>query len=424
MRGVLHCCVPVALLLCVAWAAPHEGHDHDHDHDHSHMHHGKDEAHPHHGDAHALCHKLSPHNADFAFALYKKLNALPDAGSKNVFFSPVGISLALSMLALGAKGETHSQLYSTLGYSGLTPAEVNEGYEHMLHMLGHAQGNMQLEAGGALAIRDGFKVLDKFLEDAKHYFESETFSVDFSKPDVAAAEINKFIAKKTNNKINDMVSSLDPDTLIMLISYVHFRGKWQKHFDAKVTRKADFHVDDKTKVTVDMMQRTGRYDFYEDSDNFTTVLMLPYKGNASMMIVLPDEGKMKEVEAMISKEHLTNWHNNLFRSSVDVFLPKFSISADYPLKDILSEMGMVDAFTDAADFSAMAEEKVKVSKVAHKAVLSVDEKGTEAAAVTTIEIMPMSLPNIINLNRPFLVFILEDSTKSILFMGKVTNPAA
>lgn len=230
MRGVLCCCVTIALLLAGAWAAPqggHEGHDHGpHEADHHHhLHHGKDEPHPHHGDADAQCHKLMAHNADFAFSLYKKLNALPDSASKNIFFSPVGVSLALSMLAMGAKGETLSQLYSTLGYSSLTPAEVNEGYEHMLHMLGHSQEHMQLAAGGALAVRSEFKVLEKFLEDAKHYYGSEAFSVDFTKPDVAMQEINNFIAKKTNNKITDMVSSLDPDTLMVLMSYVHFRGR-------------------------------------------------------------------------------------------------------------------------------------------------------------------------------------------------------
>ncbi|KAL2081793.1 hypothetical protein ACEWY4_021611 [Coilia grayii] len=425
MRGTIHCCVTLGLLLSMAWAAPqgHKGQGKGHEHDHHQ--HGKDEAHPHHEGEDSKCHKLMEPNADFAFALYKKLNALPDSQSKNVFFSPVSVSMALSLLALGARDETLSQLYATLGYTSLTPAEINEGYEHMIHMLGHGRGQLQLDVGSALAIREGFQILDKFLEDAKHYFESEAFTVDFSKPEVAAEEINKYIARKTHNKITDMVSGLDPDTLMMLVSYVHFRGKWEKHFDDKLTHKADFHVDENTKVTVDMMQRMGRYDLYEDQDNFTTVLMLPYRGNASMMIVLPDEGKMSEVEASICKHHLQHWHNSLFRRSVDVFLPKFSISAHYPLKDVLTEMGIVNAFSDAADFSGISDKaKVKVSKVSHKAVLSVDERGTEAAAATTIELMPMSMPSIIRLDRPFLVFILEDSTKSILFMGKITNPTA
>lgn len=427
MWGKIYYCAIAALLVATAWAAPHEGHEgHDHgghtaDH-HHHLHHGKDEPHPSH-DGDDACHLLAPHNADFAFSLYKKLAFHPDAQGKNIFFSPVGIAMALSMLAVGAKGSTHSQIYSTLGYSKLQADQVNEGYEHLIHMLGHSQDAMQLEAGAGVAIREGFKVVDKFLKDVQHYYNSEAFSVDFSKPEIAAEEINKFIAKKTHDKITSMVKDLSPDTVMMLINYMYFRGKWDKPFDAQLTHKADFQVDKDTTVQVDMMKRTGRYDIYQDVANHTTVMMVPYKGNTSMMIVLPDDGKMKEVEEYICRHHLKSWHEKLFRSSVDLFMPKFSISATSKLKPILEDMGVTDAFGDAADFSGMTEEvKVKVSQVVHQAVISVDEKGTEAAAVTTIEIMPMSLPDTVMLNRPFLVMIVEDSTKSILFMGKITNP--
>ena len=420
----MYYCAISALLVATAWAAPHEGHDHgshtaDH---HHHLHHGKDEPHPSHNGVDA-CHLLAPHNADFAFSLYKKLAFHPDAQGKNIFFSPVGVSMALSMLAVGAKGSTLSQIYSSLGYSGLQAQQVNEGYEHLIHMLGHSQDAMQLEAGAGVAIREGFKVVDQFLKDVQHYYNSEAFSVDFSKPEIAAEEINKFIAKKTNDKITNMVKDLDSSLVMMLINYMYFRGKWDKPFDAQMTHKADFKVDKDTTVQVDMMKRTGRYDIYQDPVNQTTVMMVPYKGNTSMMIVLPDDEKMKEVEESICRHHLKNWHDKLFRSSVDLFMPKFSISATSKLNEILKDMGVTDAFSDTADFSGMTGEvKVKVSQVVHQAVLSVDEKGTEAAAATTIEIMPMSLPDTVMLNRPFLVLIVEDSTKSILFMGKITNP--
>ncbi|XP_051951362.1 alpha-1-antitrypsin homolog [Xyrauchen texanus] len=426
MWGNMYYCVIAALLVVTAWTAPHDGHDghkhgdHSADH-HHHLHHGKDEPHPkHEGDD--ACHLLAPHNADFAFALYKKLALNPDAQGKNIFFSPVGIAMALSMLAVGAKGNTHSQIYSMLGYSGLQEQQVNEGYEHLIHMLGHSQDHMQLEAGAGVAVREGFKVVDKFLKDVHHFYNSEAFSVDFSKPEIAAQEINKFIAKKTHDKITNMVKDLNPDTVMMLINYMFFRGKWDKPFDVALTHKADFNVDKDTKVQVDMMKRTGRYDIYQDHDNHTTVMMIPYKGNTSMMIILPDEGKMKEVEDFICRHHIKKWHDKLFRSSVDLFMPKFSISATSKLKTTLQDMGMVDVFGDNADLSGITDVKVKVSQVVHKAVLSVDEKGTEAAATTTIEIMPMSLPDSVNLNRPFMLLIVDDNTKSILFMGKIANP--
>ncbi|KAG7461164.1 hypothetical protein MATL_G00207150 [Megalops atlanticus] len=427
MRGFLYCLL-ASLLLSVARPLPHphvadhEGHTEEHFH---HLHHGKDESHPDHSQVEEICHKLSSPNADFAFALYKHLNAKAEAESKNVFFSPLGISTALSLLSMGAKGDTHKQLFQVLGYSDLTSAQVSEAYEHLQHMLGHSQGALQLDTGSTLVLQEGFKPTQKYLEDAKHYFQAEGFTVDFKKQDLAIQEINKYIAKKTHDKIPEVMTSVESDTLLVLLNYIFFRGKWEKPFDPKDTHKADFHVDDTTKVTVDMMMRTGLFEYYYDRNNHTEVLMLPYQGNASMMILLPSKGKIKHVESIISKEYIRHWHKSLFGSSVDVFMPKFSASGSYSLKEVLTEMGVVAAFSDSADLSGISEEVgLKVSKVSHKAVLNVDERGTEAAAATTIEIVPESLPDRFVLDRPFLLLIVEESTRSILFMGKVVNPTA
>ncbi|XP_068564766.1 alpha-1-antitrypsin homolog [Cebidichthys violaceus] len=443
MRGIFASCALSALLLAAAWADHqhhHHGAGHNHDgagHSHDGAGHSHDGAgHSHDGAGHShdgaghnheggmSCHKLSPPNADFGFALYKSLSANAAAG-KNIFFSPLGISTALSMLSTGAKGETHRQMFSSLGYSAFNQTEVNEAYEHLFHMVEDSQGDQNLNVGNAVALRSGFSPLEMFLKDVKHYYSAHVFNVDFTKSEEAAAEINAYIAGKTQDKIKDLVKDLDAEMAMVLINYVYFRGRWVKPFNGNHTQKADFNVDETTKVQVDMMKRTGRYDFYQDVDNHTTVILLPYHGNTSMMIVLPDEGKMKEVEGYICKEHIRHWHDSVFRSSVDLFLPKFSISADATLDSTLKEMGIVDAFTDNADFSGISDEvKLKVSKVSHKAMLSVDETGTEAAATTSIEVMPMSMPEVMKLNRPFMVFILEHSTKSILFMGKINNPTA
>ncbi|XP_030577401.1 alpha-1-antitrypsin homolog [Archocentrus centrarchus] len=406
MRTIFASCALVALLLAVALA--------DHHHHHSSAHSSED---------HLSCRKLSRPNADFAFALYKNLNAKATPG-KNIFYSPLGISTALSMLSSGARGETHSQLFSSLGYSTFNQTQVNEGYEHLFHMLGQSQAQQQLDVGNAAAVRSGFSPLEEFRNDLKRYYSGEIFQVDFTKPDEAAAEINRHIASKTQDKIKDMVKDLDPEMAMVLINYVYFRGQWEKPFDGNFTHQEDFHVDENTRVQVDMMKRSGRYDFFEDDKNHAIVFLLPYRGNTSMMIVLPNEGKMKEVEDNICKDHLRHWHDSLYRTSVNVGMPKFSISAEASLDDTLKEIGITDAFGEQADFSGMSDVKLKVSKVSHKAVLSVDETGTEAAAATTVEVMPMSMPKVVTLNRPFMVFILEHSTKSILFMGKINNPTA
>ncbi|KAM4521919.1 alpha-1-antitrypsin homolog [Odontesthes bonariensis] len=406
MRGIFASCALAAFLLAVALADHHHGHDHSHE------------------DEEMACHRLVSPNADFAFALYKNLNAKAAAG-KNIFYSPLGISTALSMLSVGARGETQSQIFNSLGYSGLSQTQVNEAYEHLLHMLGHSQENQQLDVGDIVAVRTGFNPMEEFLKDMKKHYSGETINVNFAEPDKAAADINSHIASKTQDKIKDLVKDLDPAMAMVLINYVYFRGQWVKPFDANLTTKEEFNVDESTKVQVDMMKKMGRFDYYQDNDNHTTVLMLPYKGNTSMMIVLPDEGKMSEVEGYINKGYISHWHDSLYKNSVNLFMPKFSISADASLDETLKELGVTDAFGDNADLSGMSEEiKLKVSKVSHKAVLSVDETGTEAAAGTTLEIMPMSMPDVVTLNRPFMVFIMEHSTKSFLFMGKINDPTA
>ncbi|KAG7508449.1 alpha-1-antitrypsin-like [Solea senegalensis] len=414
MRGIFARCALAALLLAVTLAHDHHP-DHSHDHDHTHDHSAV---------SGLTCHKLANPHADFGFALYKSLNANAASG-KNIFFSPLGIATALSMMSTGAHGTTQSQLFATLGFSSYSQDQINKAYHHLLSMLGEAKEYRQLDVGNAVAVRDGFSPLQSFLQNAMHYYKGASFNVDFKKVEEATAEINRYIATKTQDKIKDMVKDLDPDMAMVLINYVFFRGQWEKPFNPNQTHKTHFHVDQTTKVEVDMMRRTGRYDFYQDYDNHTTVIRLPYKGNTSMLIVLPDEGKMNEVESFINKDYVRHWHDKLVKNSLSLHLPKFSIKADASLGETLNELGITEAFSDQADFSGISTEvKLKLSKVSHQAVLSVDETGTEAAAGTTLEIMPMSLPETVELNRPFMVFILEHSTRSILFMGKINNPTS
>ncbi|CAJ1077271.1 alpha-1-antitrypsin homolog isoform X1 [Xyrichtys novacula] len=398
--GTFSRCALLALLVAAAWA----------DHHHSEHSHTED-------------HKLSSPNADFAFALYKSLNAKTDAG-KNIFYSPLGISTVLSMVSAGARGETHSQLFSGLGYSALNQSQVDEAYKHLFEIHGKSDEDLQLDVGNAAAVRSGFSPREKFLNDVRQSYSGEIFSIDFNNPTQAAAEINGFIANKTHDKIRDMVKDLDSLTAMVLINYVYFKGMWKNPFNSIMTRKMDFNVDKTTKVKVDMMDRTGTYSTYWDRGNHTTVVMLPYKGNCSMMIVLPDEDKMKEVEGYINKDYIRHWRDSVSMEYIMLHLPKFSVSVDAPLESTLKEMGITDAFEDKADFSGISDMKLKISKASHKAMISVTEMGTEAAAVSIIELIPYSMPQSVIIDRPFLVFILENFTGSILFMGKISNPTA
>uniref|UniRef100_A0A3Q3FGG3 Serpin domain-containing protein n=1 Tax=Labrus bergylta TaxID=56723 RepID=A0A3Q3FGG3_9LABR len=257
--------------------------------------------------------KLSSPNADFAFALYKSLNAEAAPG-KNIFYSPFGISTALSMVSAGARGETHSQLFSSLGYSAFNQTQVNEAYKHLFDIHGRSQKNLQLDVGNAAAVRSGFSPLEKFLNDVKQFYQGEIFNVNHNNLSEAAAEINRFIANKTQDMIKDMVKDLDPDMAMVLINYVYFKGMWEKPFNSDMTREHDFQVDKTTKVKVDMMTRTGNYKAHWDQENHTTVVMLPYKGKASMMIILPDKDKMKEVEGYITKDYIRHLKDSIHMS--------------------------------------------------------------------------------------------------------------
>lgn len=221
MRVVTAGCLLAALLLAVASANDVDHNDHDHDHPGHHHHHQHG---PKGHDGEAICHLLSTANADFGFTLYKHLNAKSDA-KKNIFFSPLGISTALSVLAKGARGDTRSQLFSSLGYSTFNQSQVDEAYKHLFHMFMHKKGNQELLLGNAAAVQKTFSPLKTYMTDIKDYYSADVFDVDFSKPADAAAEINKFIARNTGDMIKDQVKDLDPDTAMVLINYIFFKGR-------------------------------------------------------------------------------------------------------------------------------------------------------------------------------------------------------
>lgn len=218
MRGIIASCMLAALLLAVASADHHHHHNHDHHDHHNHQHGPKGH------DGEDICHLLSNGNADFGIALFKQLNAKSEAG-KNIFFSPLGISSALSMLTKGARGDTHSQLFSTLGYGTFNQSQVDEAYMHLFHMFKRDKGNQELRLGNAAAVDKTFNPLKTYMTDIKEHYSAEVFDVDFKNSAEAIAEINKYIADNTGNLIKDQVKDLDPDTAMVLINYIFFKGR-------------------------------------------------------------------------------------------------------------------------------------------------------------------------------------------------------
>ncbi|KAJ8262916.1 hypothetical protein COCON_G00153730 [Conger conger] len=372
------------------------------------------------------CLKIFQENLDFAFRLYKHISAHPDSQSKNVFFSPLSVSVALAALSVGARGKTHQQLFEGLGFNSteITTEEVNQAFQHIHHNL-NEKTDVDLSLGNALFIGQDFKPRPEFLESMKRYYESEGFSTDFSKPEEAKEQINKYVNEKTKGKISELVQDVDPQVVMYLINYIYFKGKWEIPFDPKATKEHDFHVDDKTTVSVPMMHKQEYFHVYHDEDISTHVLQLHYNESVSMMLVLPEKG-LQGLEEVVCKNHLKKWMTSVEKKKYHVYVPKLSLKTSYQLKEILSEMGITDIFGDTADLTGISEGgKLAVSKVMQKATLDVDEAGATAAAGTGIEMMPTSVqfPKSLKFDHPFMVFVLNRETRSILFMGKIVNPA-
>ncbi|KAJ8262918.1 hypothetical protein COCON_G00153750 [Conger conger] len=413
MRVLLSLCAALVLLWSTVQCRP--GHDHSH--------HGNNDVSI---SANGSL-KIYQENLDFAFRLYKHISAQPDSQSKNVFFSPLSVSVALAALSVGARGKTHEQLFEGLGFNSteITTEEVNQAFQHIHHNLNEKTG-IDLSLGNALFIGQNFKPRPEFLESMKRYYESEGFSTDFSKPEEAKEQINKYVNEKTKGKITDLVQDVDPLTVMYIINYIYFKGKWEIPFDPKATKEHDFHVDDKTTVSVPMMYEEGGFYIYHDEGISTHVLQLHYNESVSMMLVLPEKG-LQGLEEVVCKNHLKKWIGSVEKKKYQVFVPKLSLKTSYQLEKILSEMGITDIFGDTADLTGISETTdLYVSKVMHKASLDVDEAGATAAAVTGVEVSERTLPSpvrILKFDHPFMVFLLSRETKSILFMGKIVNPA-
>ncbi|XP_047652631.1 alpha-1-antitrypsin [Phacochoerus africanus] len=371
----------------------------------------------------AACHRIAPNLADFAFSLYRQVAR--QSNSSNIFLSPVSIATAFAMLSLGTKGATHAEILEGLQFN-LTEkaeAEIHKGFQHLLHTLNQPDNQLQLTTGNGLFVDEKAKLVPKFLEDVKNLYHSEAFSINFRDPEEAKKRINDYVEKGSQGKIVDLVDELDKDTVFALVNYIFFKGKWEKPFEEEQTTEEDFHVDEETTVKVPMMNRLGMFDLHHCDKLSSWVLLMDYVGNATAFFILPDQGKLHQLEDMLTKEILAKFLEKRYPSSANLHLPKLTISGTYDLKSLLGNLGITKVFSDEADLSGVTEEQpLKLSKALHRAVLTIDEKGTEATGATILEAIPMSIPPNVKFNKPFLFLIYDTKTKAVLFMGKVMNP--
>nr|XP_048287166.1 serine protease inhibitor A3N-like [Myodes glareolus] len=372
--------------------------------------------------------RMTSSNNDFAFSLYKELVLKnPD---KNIVFSPFSISTALAVLSLGARSKTLEEILEGLkfNFSKASEADIHQDFGHLLHMLSQPGDQVQISTGSAMFVEKRLQMLTEFKEKARAFYQAEASMTDFQQPHEAVKLINDYVRKQTQGKIKDLISDLDKDALMVLVNYIYFKGKWKFPFDPRDTFESEFHLDKDRSVKVPMMNIENlTTPYFRDEELSCTVVELKYTGNASALFILPDQGRMQQVEASLQPETLRKWRDSLRHRKIDeLSLPKFSISTDYSLQDILPQLGIRKVFSTQADLSGITGSKdLRVSQVVHKAVLDVAEKGTEAAAATGVKWIPCCAKYIsvsVRFNRPFLMFVSEANTQMTLFLAKISNP--
>uniref|UniRef100_A0A8C6FK05 Serpin domain-containing protein n=1 Tax=Moschus moschiferus TaxID=68415 RepID=A0A8C6FK05_MOSMO len=369
-------------------------------------------------------HTLASSNTDFAFSLYKQL-ALENP-NKNVIFSPLSVSIALGFLSLGARGSTLTEILEGLKFNltEIQKTEIHQGFQHLLQTLNRPSNQLQLSVGNAMFVQEELKLLDKFIEDAQVLYSSEAFSTNFRDPEAAKSLINDYVKNKTQGKIEELFKHLSPRTVLVLVNYIYFKAQWKTRFDPKDTEQAEFHVSENKTVEVPMMTLDLKTPYFRDEELGCTLVELTYTSNDSALFILPDKGKMQDLEAKLIPETLTRWQESLYPSRIhELYLPKFSIKSNYELKDILSQLGIRKMFADADLSGLTGAGNLVVSQVVHGAALDVDEEGTEGAAATGIGIEKLAFSRTtVHFDRPFLIAVVLKDTQSIIFLGKVTNP--
>uniref|UniRef100_A0A2K6LKD0 Alpha-1-antitrypsin n=3 Tax=Rhinopithecus bieti TaxID=61621 RepID=A0A2K6LKD0_RHIBE len=367
-------------------------------------------------------------NTNFAFHLYRRL--VLETPSQNVFFSPVSVSTSLAMLSLGAHSVTKTQILEGLGFNLTHTPEsaIHQGFQHLVHSLTVPSKDLALKMGSALFVKKELQLQANFLGNVKRLYEAEVFSTDFSNPSIAQVKINSYVKKKTQGKVVDIIQGLDLLTAMVLVNHIFFKAKWEKPFYPAYTRKNfPFLVGKQVTVHVPMMHQKEQFAFGMDTELNCFVLQMDYKGDAVAFFVLPSKGKMRQLEQALSARTLRKWSHSLQKRWIEVFIPKFSISASYNLETILPKMGIQNAFDENADFSGITKrDSLQLSKATHKAVLDVSEEGTGATAATATKFIVRSKDGpsylTVSFNRTFLIMITNKATDSILFLGKVENP--
>lgn len=355
----------------------------------------------------------------FGFKLFGELQG--QSPQENLFISPLSVSMALGMTLNGAAGETYEAMRQALEKSDLSEKEINEAYRDLIDLLVNLDPKVVFQIANSIWYREGFSVEQTFLDVNKTYFDAEVRELDFGAPS-AVDVINGWIDSKTKGKIKKVIEEIGPYTVMYLINAIYFKGAWTYEFDKKATIDDVFRNANGTTTAVKMMRQEASLPVSAQAD--FSAIDLPYGDSLfSMTILLPDPGEdVNELAERLSPEFWDQVTASMWLRKVEVQLPRFKLEYSQSLVDVLRALGMGIAFTDEADFTRIRTEGgLLISDVIHKTFVEVNEEGTEAAAVTVVQVDVTSIGpgNVFRVDRPFIFAIRERHSGTVLFLGKV-----
>ncbi|XP_011829551.1 PREDICTED: serpin B4 isoform X1 [Mandrillus leucophaeus] len=387
---------------------------------------------------------LSEANTKFMFDLFQQFRK---SQKNNTFYSPISITTALGMVLLGAKDNTAQQINKVLHFDQVPEnttekaathhvdrsGNVHHQFQKLLTELNKSTDAYELKIANKLFGEKTFQFLQEYLDAIKKFYQTSVESVDFAKaPEESRKKINSWVESQTNEKIKNLFPdrSIGNDTTLVLVNAIYFKGQWQNKFNKENTKEENFWPNKNTYKSVQMMRQNKSFNFALLEDVQAKVLEIPYKGrDLSMIVLLPNEiNGLQKLEEKLTAEKLLEWTSlqNMREAHVDLHLPRFKVEESYDLKDTLRNMGMVDLFNGDADLSGMTGSRgLTVSKVLHRAFVEVTEEGAEAAAATAVVTgftSPLLTNEEFHCNHPFLFFIRQNKTNSILFFGRFSSP--
>ncbi|XP_075682817.1 serpin B6-like [Rhinoderma darwinii] len=384
----------------------------------------------------------------FAVSMYKKLIEHDD---KNIFFSPMSIASALTMIFPGTNGNTEFQMANVLNFrkasgkqgchsqtsDAIQIQNIPQVFDEFSTSINQSSDSYTMKTANRVFSEKSFQIIQQYSQLIEKYFQSEIQAVDF----LQAAErsrksINTWVEGQTDGKIKDILApgSIDSLTKLVLVNAIYFKGNWEKKFPEENTEQRQFKMSKTKSKPVPMMFQKNKFNIFYIEELETKVLELPYVNNElSMIILLPDEIKdnstgLEQLEKELSYEKLKDWTNAdmMDKTEVEIYLPRILLEENYDLKSYLTEMGLGDLFNaDKADLTGISDKgNFYVSEIFHKAFVEINEEGTEAAAATAAIMMNRMLPIVEKFHgdHPFLFLIKHNKTNTILFLGKFSSP--